>query len=260
MKPGADLIQPLCRRDGHSRPGCQGGNPKSPSSKYRVPHGASRYNRARGLVSRRSPPGPAGPQGRAAPWAPAATSARCRVIIGLAFRHRTASFQSKEMMQPASTPDNESKLLKAVQDNDKTTAVALLKAGTNVNCRDEAEWAPLHHAAYENRLEVAQVLLAHGADVNARTEAGSAPLHYAAAKNSLEVAQVLLAHGADVNARNWFEEAPLHKANSLEVAQVLLAHGADVNARDRDGDTPVAWAKRFGYPEVEALLRQHGGH
>ena len=30
VKPGADLIQPLCRRDGHSRPGCQGGNPKSP--------------------------------------------------------------------------------------------------------------------------------------------------------------------------------------------------------------------------------------
>jgi hypothetical protein len=27
VKPGAGLIQPLCRRDGHSRPGCQGGKP-----------------------------------------------------------------------------------------------------------------------------------------------------------------------------------------------------------------------------------------
>ena len=53
--------------------------------------------------------------------------------------------------------------------------MALLKAGTNVNCRDEAEWAPLHHAAYENRLEVAQVLLAHGADVNARNEVSLKP-------------------------------------------------------------------------------------
>ena len=125
------------------------------------------------------------------------------MIIGLAFRHRTASFQSKEMMQPASTPDNERKLLKAVQDNDKTTAVALLKAGTNVNCRDEAEWAPLHHAAYENRLEVAQVLLAHGADVNA--------------------------------------------PSSLFPRRV-------------DGKTPVARAKYWEYREMEALLRQHGGH
>jgi hypothetical protein len=27
-KPGAGLIQPLCRRDGHGRPGCQGGKPE----------------------------------------------------------------------------------------------------------------------------------------------------------------------------------------------------------------------------------------
>ena len=35
-----------------------------------------------------------------------------------------------------SKADNERKLLKAVKDGDTTTAVALLKAGTNVNCRD----------------------------------------------------------------------------------------------------------------------------
>jgi hypothetical protein len=34
------------------------------------------------------------------------------------------------------TPDNERKLLKAAEDGDTTTAVALLKAGTNVHCRD----------------------------------------------------------------------------------------------------------------------------
>jgi ankyrin repeat protein len=173
--------------------------------------------------------------------------------------------QSSAPQQPASTPDNERKLRKAAEDNDKTTAVALLKAGTNVNCRDGDKWAPLHDAARNNSLEVAQVLLAHGADVNARGSHDSAPLHNAAHHNSLEVAQVLLAHGADVNARDKNEWAPLHDAaqnNSLEVAQVLLAHGADVNARDiyYDGATPVAWAMSEGHREMEALLRQHGGH
>ena len=95
----------------------------------------------------------------------------------------------------------ESKLLRAAQDGDTTTAVALLKAGTNVHCRDGAEDTPLHEAARFNRFEVAQVLLAHGADVNARNSTENTPLHWAAWKNSLEVAQVLLAHGADVNAR-----------------------------------------------------------
>ncbi len=125
-----------------------------------------------------------------------------------------------------------------------------------------------------NRLEVAHVLLAHGADVNARDESEETPMHSAAYFNSLEVAQVLLAHGADVNARNKNKWAPLHNAanrNYLEVAQALLAHGADVNARDEDGNTPVALAKRCSLVahvlhlppvsrEVEALLRQHGGH
>jgi chromosome segregation ATPase len=31
-KPGAGLIQPLCRRDGHGRPGCQGGKPEKPGA------------------------------------------------------------------------------------------------------------------------------------------------------------------------------------------------------------------------------------
>ena len=114
--------------------------------------------------------------------------------------------------------------------------MALLKAGTNVNCRGELKKSPLHHAAEKNSLEVAQVLLAHGADVNARGQAEWTPLHQAVENNRLEVAQVLLAHGADVNA-----------PSSLFPRRV-------------DGKTPVARAKYWEYREMEALLRQHGGH
>ena len=61
--------------------------------------------------------------------------------------------------QQASTPDNERKLRKAAGDGDTTTVVALLKAGTNVDCRCLDEWSPMHKAAQYNSPEVAKVLL-----------------------------------------------------------------------------------------------------
>jgi tetratricopeptide (TPR) repeat protein len=65
--------------------------------------------------------------------------------------------------------------------------------------------------------------------------------------------------GEDVNVGGE-KRTPLHEAamhNRLEVAKVLLAHGAGVNRGDCNGDTPLAYA---GSPEMEALLRQHGGY
>ena len=198
-----------------------------------------------------------------------------------------------------STYYNESKLLKAVEKGDTTTVVALLKAGTNVDCHNNWEkWTPLHGAAFNNKHDIAKVLLAHGANVNARDQRKNTPLHQAAAnsnhdiakllvahradvnaRNELhnnmpihlaskyndkhDIAKVLLAHGADVDARNkWKESTPLHYAagnNKNDIAKVLLAHGAYVNARNEDGDTPLALAHRRGHREMEALLRQHGG-
>ena len=64
----------------------------------------------------------------------------------------------------------EERLSSAAYNDDKPTVVALIKAGTNVNCRDESQWTPLHRAAEQNVVDVAKILVAHGAELNARDE------------------------------------------------------------------------------------------
>jgi ankyrin repeat protein len=40
--------------------------------------------------------------------------------------------------------------------------------------------------------------------------------------------------------------------------ELLVARGADVNARNKAGVTPLAAAEKNGFPEVAAILKQHG--
>ena len=71
----------------------------------------------------------------------------------------------------------------------------------------------------------------------------------------------VLGAGANINAASVLGYTPLLEAaycNNPEVAKVLLANGAQVNVGDNGGDTALAKARRYGYREIEALLRQHG--
>ena len=40
--------------------------------------------------------------------------------------------------------------------------------------------------------------------------------------------------------------------------ELLVARGADINAKSKSGATPLAAAGKNGFPEVVALLKQHG--
>jgi ankyrin repeat protein len=75
---------------------------------------------------------------------------------------------------------------------------AILARGLPVGDKDEAEWTPLHLAAFHNLVAIAKVLLQANAYVNARERSGLTPLHLARTR---EMAELLVAAGASVGAR-----------------------------------------------------------
>ena len=76
--------------------------------------------------------------------------------------------------------------------------------------------------------------------------------------NHDEVREALVHDGANVNHRDCQGcTALMHAAccGCTETVIVLLLHGADVTLRDVTGYTARRCAQEFGYPEIEALLR-----
>ena len=133
----------------------------------------------------------------------------------------------------------------------------LVKAAASVEARDAEFMFPLSRrgAWFNPSLAEVEVLLKAGADVNAKQDDGWSPLHVAAAFNpSPAVLEVLLKAGADVNAKDKDGETPLHFAAALNpstaVLEILLNAGADPRAIDSEGKTPHAVAK----PEYRDIL------
>ena len=100
-----------------------------------------------------------------------------------------------------------------------------------------------------------------GADVNVRNEDGETPLHWAARWNrNPEVIALMVRHGTDVNVQDKVGDTPLHWAASSNpnpaVIDVLVRLGADANAQDEDGTTPLHWAANFNKNPavIDALL------
>jgi len=103
-----------------------------------------------------------------------------------------------------------------------------IKAGANVNARDDNDWTPLMHAAYYNSNPDAITALANaGAEVNARQKYGMTPLLWAAYHNpNPAVAAALLETGADATARTDTGEDMLSLAKGNKNPDVFrMLHG-----------------------------------
>jgi ankyrin repeat protein len=151
----------------------------------------------------------------------------------------------------------------AVSQNHREIAVALLKAGADVNARDPH--GNMLQAA--DHVEMVDLLIENGADVNAMGyESGNAVI-LASYKAQAEKLERLIAHGADVNqpagndgrtalhvAAGWGYKG----ASSLTVVRVLLKNGADINARDKSHQSPLHWAVQQGNKDAVELLLQNG--
>ena len=161
-------------------------------------------------------------------------------------------------------------LIAAVKSGNLKHVKALIKAGFDVNVRDNYKCpffdgdikssgsTPLLYAAREGNLEIVQELIKAGADVNAKTNCGydaDTPLHKVAGhwevnNGHLEIVRELIKAGADVNVKGGGNSTPLHSAareGNSEIVQELIKAGADVNVKTNGGWTPLLYA--VGGPE-----------
>lgn len=146
----------------------------------------------------------------------------------------------------------------AVRISDLDAIAHSLKAGRDVNARNEMGFTPLHELCMcSGDVAMAEFLLHHGARAEARDGRGRTPLHYAAGAGYVELLQLFLSRGVDVNARDNWGETPLHWAalgGRPDVVTLLLTSNAAADGKDRHGETPLAWATYKGNREVMVIL------
>ena len=159
--------------------------------------------------------------------------------------HFTYSFQdAKDSNESTEDDDTEgfttedtTPLMWAARMGYKDIAIQLLKAGVNVNSKDEDDWTALLYAASGGYKDIVEVLIASGADVNAKAENdGNLTVLMAAAREGYkDVVIQLLDAGADINAKDYSNESILMQAASnsrQEVVSLLLKRGAQFTVED----------------------------
>jgi ankyrin repeat protein len=115
-----------------------------------------------------------------------------------------------------------------------------------------------------NSKEVSRLLmLMDAADLEARNLEGDTPLMIAARFGRLNILKKLIEAGANVNVKNKKKQTPLILAASFgqrKIVEVLLGQNEiNIHARDRDGRTATDAARESKYPDIEDLLKNHGG-
>jgi len=100
----------------------------------------------------------------------------------------------------------------------------------------------IHAATFMGNLEAINQHIKAGSDLNEKDQYGSTPLTIAATFNKTDVALALINAGADFNMQSADGSTPLHTASFFcrkEIVEALLDKGADKTLRNNYGSTPL---------------------
>ena len=126
-----------------------------------------------------------------------------------------------------------------------TKRLLSIKAGEDVNKKDEKGWTVLHYAARDGSLIITNGMIKAGADVNILCETSDGPmtpLMLAAYNKHSEIIKALIKSGANINTQDERGRTALHLAvdkDCIEAVEALTDAGADVNIQDDRGNTPL---------------------
>jgi len=98
----------------------------------------------------------------------------------------------------------------------------------------------IHGASFMGNLDAIHQHIKAGSDLNEKDEYGSCPLSIAVAFGKTEVARALIEAGADMNITNNDGATPLHTAAFFcrtEIVEMLLEKGADKKLKNNFGST-----------------------
>lgn len=156
----------------------------------------------------------------------------------------------------------DSPLMWAIQRSDRLLALAVIKAGGNVNVINLNRETALLQAARGNMMPDVELKLARTAsDINIKDGQGSFPLSYAVVFGRPDVVKALLDRGADPNQKDASGSTPLINATisgNLPIVRMLIASGAKTAAKDKNGMTAMQWATSRQYTEVASVLGKAG--
>ncbi|MEZ6033192.1 MAG: ankyrin repeat domain-containing protein [Planctomycetaceae bacterium] len=176
--------------------------------------------------------------------------------------HDVTLESSQHSHEAVLTPTGESRINRAIEDDDLKTLSSLLDNGADPNALDNSGNLPLQLAAARGQIDCIDLLFGYGANPNRRDRKGNTAVHIAARCHQSDALIRLIRHDGDVNMPNLHGETALHSAvrgmcwkkPDPRIFEILIAAGAWQNVVDGYGVTPSQIAKEEGFDAVARLL------